>query len=254
VRRDHVGCLLFLCENALVARASHRDVGERKPPFLLRITASMTFGIFLTLSLFSLGGFLVMTQARTYESDATVVFLVPNSDSANPFTYYPKSLAITAGAVVQNVTSSSSASLLAAQGASEDYQVRLQDDGNQWVHIFKVPNVFITVRDNDPNRANRTVGLLLSAMTGQLTAIQRSAGAPEKSWITARLLTQPSGAIVLEGRKSRALGAILVLAIIAASAVVGTARQRLRKSRVDHDLASHRRPRRAGSAPATASA
>ena len=249
-----MGCLLFLCENHLVARASHRDAGERKPPLLLRVTASITFGIFVALSLFSLGGFLVMTQPRTYESDTTVVFLVPNSDSPNPFTYYPKSLAITAGAVVQHVTSSSSASLLAAQGASEDYQVRLQDDGNQWVHIFKVPNVFITVRDKDPNRANRTVGLLLSAMTGQLTAIQRAAGAPEKSWITARLLTQPSGAITLQGRKSRALAAIMVLAMTAAFVIVGTARHRLRKSRVDQDSASHPRQRRVGSTPATASA
>jgi hypothetical protein len=201
------------------------------PPARASLTALLAIA-FAAISM-AAGFVLIRNVAPTYETDQTLIFLVPGAESSNPFSYFPKAVITTAQAVVYGAGQESTRQRLAGLGANPDYTVQVQDDGNQWVSIQDRPNVFVTAQDGDPSRAQFTTELVAREVASQLASRQRASGAAADTWIRTQELTPNAGVSKLPTSRSRALAACSVISIWLSALAARLLAARWRRRRPD---------------------
>ena len=159
----------------------------------------------LTILFTGLGYLWITHLTVTYRSDDTVILLVPQDSSKNPYTYFPKSVIRTAQAVAMRVDQDSTRARLAAEGATAPFTIEVTNNGNQWVAIYNRPSINVSSTSTDRDETNRTVRLVIEETASQLAMMQRETGAPASQWITPQLLDQAPDAYPQSVPKSRAL-------------------------------------------------
>ncbi len=157
----------------------------------------------------SLGAALVTSQVPVeHEATGKVVIEAPvgePSDVAeNPFAAFNPALSVVGDIVAQVVTDEATRQEVAASGATPDYAIGA---GGVWA----APVLTVRAVSRDPERATRTVQLVVSTIAKVLAEQQAAAGADRTTFVTARILIDADRTTTLYGGRVRSGLAILVI-------------------------------------------
>jgi hypothetical protein len=206
-----------------VRQGSHASSLRTRAP-ILQLAAP---AVLLVAGIFSVLGYLWLKHVPvTYEADSTVILLVHQETSENPYTYFPKSVIMTAQVVAAQAGQESVRQAVRAAGGLDNYQVTVQNDGNQWVPIYTHPTISFTVQSTDFKAVIATESMVIERMETDLATIQIQAGVPANVRIHMQSLGR-GDATPLHGRPSRAIAAIGILSLWSAILSVRFARRRL---------------------------
>lgn len=167
-----------------------------------------------------------------YQSQATMIVLLPNENSDGQGATYPVNPYLNVGAASSQVA----ASALANVSTSQEFRSALESDGVTSTTSVEVAAygggvVLVLTATNDvADAAAPDLAVVSSQIATELQDRQEAAGAPAGTLLTATDLTAPSPATVLAGDRTKlavvtaAIGLLVTLAVVLVAETAGRGR------------------------------
>ncbi|MGN6331336.1 MAG: hypothetical protein ACTHOD_06735 [Motilibacteraceae bacterium] len=166
---------------------------------------------------------------RIWSADASVVFLAPVPRTENPYTWFPKNAQYVAQTAALEVSSDAGRQRLERDGVTFD--ARLINVGSQWVPIYDRPTVAVHVAGPDPHEVGAVRAAVVDTLVNDADRQQAALGSRPSDRIRATSFGLDTPATATGGRRTRAVGMLLLLSVALWAGFLQLARRSLRPDR-----------------------